>query len=110
MSRIAALNDALRAATTPAQMGKNRIVMTRGVSAKGLPFALKAQAAVRAFATFTEDNDPHGEHDFGMVEVEGERLMWKIDCYDPTMTYASEDPADPDKTVRVLTILLAEEY
>jgi hypothetical protein len=27
-------------------------------------------AAVQAFDDFTEDNDPHGEHDFGQIEVE----------------------------------------
>jgi uncharacterized protein DUF3768 len=33
-----------------------------------------------------------------------------IDYYDPTEEFGSQDPADPTKTVRVLTILLADEY
>ena len=30
-----------------------------------------------------EDNDPHGEHDFGDLDLDGEKLFGKIDCYDP---------------------------
>ena len=65
---------------------------------------------VRTFDSFTPDNDPHGEHDFGSVDPNGERIFWKIDYYDSACQHGSEDPADPAKTVRVLTIMLAEEY
>jgi Protein of unknown function (DUF3768) len=36
--------------------------------------------------------------------------MFKIDCYDPTLSMHSADPADPNVTERVITIMLAEEY
>jgi Protein of unknown function (DUF3768) len=65
---------------------------------------------VRTFETFSEDNDPHGEHDFGSIEEGGARSFWKIDYYDRTMNAGSPDPADPSVTTRVLTIMLAEEY
>ena len=65
---------------------------------------------VGEFKEFNEDNDPHHEHDFGEVVLEGEKYFWKIDYYDPTMTQGSEDPTDPAKTRRVLTIMLADEY
>jgi len=36
----------------------------------------------RGFDNFNADNDPHGEHDFGSFELEGEKLFWKIDLYE----------------------------
>jgi hypothetical protein len=67
--------------------------------------------SVQNFTSFTEDNDPYGEHDFGTIALDGIGwVFWKIDYYDPSFTYASDDPADPTKTRRVLTIMLAEEY
>jgi hypothetical protein len=32
-----------------------------------------------AFDTFTNDNDPHRERDFGSFDLDGEKLFWKID-------------------------------
>ena len=55
-------------------------------------------------------NDPHEEHDFGVVEHGGVRCFWKIDYYDREMEMLSPDPADPSVTTRVLTIMLADEY
>jgi len=34
-------------------------------------------AKVRAFDAFTNDNDPHGEHDFGAIDEGGVRCFWK---------------------------------
>jgi hypothetical protein len=55
-------------------------------------------------------NDPYGEHDFGSFEVTGHKFFFKIDAYDIDMRFGSEDPADPTKTTRVLTLMLAEDY
>jgi len=65
---------------------------------------------VATFSDFTADNDPHREHDFGSFEIAGRKIFWKIDYYDAEMAFGSEDPADPSKTTRVLTIMLASEY
>lgn len=67
-------------------------------------------AAVRRFDDFHADNDPYGEHDLGGFKLGGEKLFWKFHYYDTACEFGSEDPADPAKTVRVLTIMLAEEY
>ena len=84
--------------------------MTEGVSAEGSEFVVAAVAAVRAFDTFGEDNDPWGDHDFGAVELGGQKLFWKIDPYDLDLKAHSPYPANPGVTHRVLTIMLASEY
>lgn len=66
---------------------------------------------MREFSEFSEDNDPYGEHDFGAFDIEGAgKIFWKIDYYNRTMDGGSDDPDDPGKTTRVLTIMLASEY
>ena len=103
--RIRALNDQLR---TTGQGGD--FVVTRGIASLDLRTKVAIYAAVQAFDRFTTDNDPYGEHDFGLLEVAGHRIMFKIDYYDTNMTYLSPDPSDPQVTRRVLTILLTSEY
>lgn len=102
---IRKLNDQLR--TTG--IG-GTILITRGLKERGEMFVLAAMEAIRAFDDFSTENDPHAEHDFGRVEVEGEALFWKVDYYDKDMEFGSDDPADPDVTERVLTLMFAEEY
>jgi Protein of unknown function (DUF3768) len=65
---------------------------------------------VRNFNGFNADNDPHGEHDFVDIEHDGEKYFAKLDYYAADMEGGSEDPSDPSKTVRVLTIMRADEY
>ena len=85
-------------------------MMTSGVDE--LPDCVKAEALVQVahFSDFTGDNDPHGEHDFGSFTLVGRKFFWKIDYYDKHCEFGSEDPSDPEKTTRVLTVMLAEEY
>lgn len=90
--------------------GDGMLVVTQGVKARGDAFMYAAIGAVRTFDAFTPDNDPWGEHDFGAVEIEGEKLFWKIDCYNKSLTAGSENPASDAVTRRVLTIMLADEY
>ncbi|SDL26423.1 DUF3768 domain-containing protein [Aliiruegeria lutimaris] len=90
--------------------GHGSVVITQGVQAKGAAFIDKAITAVRGFDGFNEANDPWAEHDFGVVEVEGDRVFWKIDPYDLSLTMLSQNPANEGVTHRVLTIMLASEY
>lgn len=105
MNEVARLNDAFR--TT---LSGGKVMMTSGVN--DLPAMVRAAAiqAVAAFDRFTADNDPWGEHDFGSIELCGRKFFWKIDYYDERCEYGSDDPADPARTTRVLTLMLADEY
>ena len=87
---IAQLNDQLRRTF----LG-GTVVCTIGI--QSLPEATQKALiqAVQSFDCFDEDNDPYGEHDFGMIQLAGQTFYFK---------------ADPTKTKRVLTLLLAEEY
>jgi hypothetical protein len=48
--------------------------------------------AVAAFDSFTEDNDPYGERDFGAIELGSERYFWKIDYYDRSLRLRGVGP------------------
>lgn len=98
---IAQRNDQLR---TTFQGGD--VFMTCGIRATGQVAAILAK--VRAFADFKPDNDPYGEHDFGIVKHDGESVYWKIDYYDKNLE-GGEDPLSDDCR-RVLTVMLASEY
>ena len=103
-ARIAKLNDALR---TSFKGGS--ICTTAGINALPEPVRLRIFDEVRRFDAFAPDNDPYGEHECGIVEVDDRCIFWRIDCYDPTFSVGSDDPADPSVTGRMLTIMLLEE-
>lgn len=104
-ARIRALNDQLRQTGTG-----GRIMLTAGIAALPPETVAAIVLAVQRFDSFSPDNDPYGEHDFGALDAAGARVLFKIDYYDPTLSVHSDDPADADVTVRVLTIMLAKEY
>ena len=102
---IAALNDALRRT-----FSGGRVMITQGVRALSATHYAALMQAVVSFNTFTPENDPYGEHDFGKITMNAQDFFWKIDYYDHSLSYGSENPIDPSITTRVLTIMLADEY
>jgi len=104
-ARVRELNDSFRRTFCG-----GKVMMTAGVNALPPDVTAAALQRMRAFGEFNEDNDPHGEHDFGSFQFAGRTFFWKIDYYDKAMEFGSEDPADPEVTTRVLTIMLSEEY
>jgi len=117
-NKIAELNNRFRKSTLsldPVAVSLGKKFMTSGIQALGLVATVEIAERVAAFDSFTEDNDPHREHDFGSFDHDGNRIFWKIDYYDRASfgtghDLGSEDPSDPAKTLRVLTIMLASEY
>ena len=111
-TRIRELNDQLRTASEPlgALILNGSLAITASIANRGNAFIDRCVAAVRSFDAFTEDNDPHGEHDMAFLDVDGERIFFKVDYYDTNLEWRSPDPADAGVTRRVLTIGLAEDY
>jgi hypothetical protein len=98
-AKIAALNDRFRGMALD-------VMVTPGV--RDLPDVIELMKEIEQFDTFSEDNDPYGEHDFGSLEWWGEKIFWKIDYYDKELRYGC-DPLDK-KCRRVMTIMLSDEY
>jgi hypothetical protein len=115
-NRIASMNDEFRRQAGLALSDRRgvpgRCVMTAGVAALGRQAQAEILGRVRQFSDFTPDNDPHREHDFGAISTpDGEHIFWKIDYYaDDAMEFGADEPADPTRSFRVLTIMLAAEY
>ena len=105
IARIRALNDIARQCPFGGDL-----YITRGIASLPPNEQADILQCVRTFNDFTEDNDPHGEHDFGSFGHKGRTIFWKIDCYDLLLNNGSPDPSDPAVTRRVLTVMLAEEY
>lgn len=99
------LNDAFRRTFVD-----GHVVATRGVMMLDPDDWRAVFQAVREFDGFTPEDDPHGEHDFGVVTFKCERYFWKIDYHGLDLRAASPDPTDPAFTVRVMTIMRTDEY
>jgi Protein of unknown function (DUF3768) len=121
-ARIARLNDLARRAMGVACTA----VATVGFRSLSASNQSSVREFIETYDAFDEDNDPHGERDFGTIyqlgdgrwtterprsrDDERERVFWKFDYYDRDLQFGSEDAANPAVTRRVLTIMLADEY
>ena len=103
--RIRELNDSFRTTFVG-----GAVLVTAAFEA--LPVDLKARVLqrVRTFEQFDDGNDPYHEHDMAFFDEGGERFFFKLDYYSPDLRHGSDDPANPAKTRRVLTIGLASDY
>ena len=104
-SSIAKLNDAFRANPI---LGTT--ILTSGIRNNSSEDIVCIMNEVRNFNDFDEDNNPHGERDFGTFNFKGKKIFWKIDYYDRNFEFASPDVADASITNRVLTVMYADEY
>lgn len=107
---IARLNDYAR-------MGKDRSAITMFTTnllaelSDGKPGSdLVAQSKIAREMRRCTFRDDSPEKDMAWFEVEGVRVMMKIDYFDDTLEWGSQDPADPEKTRRVITMMLPQDY
>ena len=116
MNPVAKLNDSFRARIGLPDSGRpiapGAFFITRGIAELPETAQVAILARVRAFCEFGEDNDPWDERDFGAFTLKGlGKFFWKIDYYASSeMWEAAEDPGDPAKSFRVLTIMFADEW
>jgi hypothetical protein len=103
--KISELNDNFRRFLTGGQ-----IVITPGIQSLTKDQQIAVLRGVTNFTDFGPDNDPHQQHDFGAIEIDGIKIFWKIDYYDLTLTYHSPDASNPKVTRRVLCIMQSFEY
>ena len=98
--KVVALNDQLR--TT---FKGGRVQMTRGV------YNLDDRLRGRALSVLARYNkfDPASEHDCGVFIFAGFAFEWRIEYRGKDGVGQSPDPADPDKTMRVLTLYVTED-
>ncbi|WP_244478468.1 DUF3768 domain-containing protein [Methylobacterium sp. Leaf113] len=79
-AKVHALNDAFRRSFVGGQ-----VLETPGVIELREADRIKLLLAARWFDQFDARNDPLDEHDFGSIELGGQRFFWKIDAYDRAM-------------------------
>ena len=105
---IAQQNDAFRKRLP--EGGDGIIVQTNAIDNMGPDFVASCLAQIDTYDDFTEDNDPHGTHEMGFIEIMGRKVWFKIDLYDENYQYGTPAPTDLSKTRRVLTILFPGDY
>ncbi len=103
MKQIAIKNDTIRR-QIPCIHEPHRLILTASVAPLPQAELDELITAAREFDAFTKDNDPYGEHDVGIVTVNEQVYLWKLDCYDDDFEFYKEDGN------RVLTIMASHEY
>ncbi|WP_237064782.1 DUF3768 domain-containing protein [Loktanella sp. M215] len=95
-AKIAEQNDRFRKTWGADVSVPGQIIVTRAVASLSAGAQVQIMRAVQTFDTFTEDNDPYGDHTFGAFEAieagETVKLFWKIDLYDTEYTFGSAAP------------------
>lgn len=108
-------NDIFRKSVMSRPQKHGKVVYSFGICDLPDNQILSIQNAVRNFSDFNTDNDPHKEHDIGMVMVDDIEVWWKIEYYEdehctrPRREDWGENQRDFLTAYRVLTIMLVEE-
>jgi hypothetical protein len=109
--RIPELNCRLR--KEPANRSLGQVLISSGINVRGAEFRAMVLTAIASMQAkdFKIGNDPYSERDFNSFTVAAKLCLFNIDYYAKgNLQKPSDDPADPAKTERVLTVMLADEY
>lgn len=105
IAKIRDLNDHLRQT-----FSGGTVLLTKGIRSKPPLELCEILEKVKNFNNFSKDLDSFGEHDYLSFDYKGDKIIAKIDYYSPDMKYGSEDPSDPSKCARTLTIMLDSDW
>ena len=107
---IAKLNDRAREGrdrTCRAVFNRNLLGKFGDLSMEANMIAQRRIMLAMRNCTFAKDSP---ERDLAFFEVGDQRVMMKIDYYDTTLEWGSDDPADPSITRRVITLMAPKDY
>lgn len=105
LAEIRRLNDAFR---TTFRGGE--ILLTQSVTDLPPMVITAALQKVAEFTDFTEENDPHGEHDYLSFDLCNREFVFHITYYDVSLENASPDAANPNVTKRIGTLMLTHDW
>ena len=103
--KIAVLNDMLRHSQLTGQ-----VILSDAVQSLNSKMRNRILKGVKNYNAFAPQGDTQKERDFGAFECGDYDIFWVIDCYDKNSYYLSDNPADLNRTNRVLRVMLTEEY
>lgn len=104
---IALQNDVFRRSWPKASV-PGRFIIDPSVASRPGNFQVACLDAVRNFDDFAGEFDPDGTHKAGLVKVDGVFIRFDITLKDAWSENPSNEPANVDKTMRVLVIALAD--
>lgn len=112
ITKLGEANDRFRENLLRGLERGHRMVATQAVLARGPLVIQEVLHRVLTFpsSSFRESFDPYGDRDFIVIEHLRCRYWAKIDPYDLSMEGCSPDPADDAVTLRVMTLMLPDEY
>ena len=112
LTPVGETNNRFRSEVLEGRPGHHRILSTQGIQALGPAAVQEILYLVLSFKEedFRESFDPHGDRDFIVVHHQGKKVWAKVDTYDTTLEWMSPDPTDDAVTVRVLTLMMPDEY
>ena len=105
IARERSLNDALR----KFRLG-GEIACTDAIYNLSKPDFMAVLRAVREYNKFDDELRPNNEHNYGVLTVNGHMISWVVRMQDVELEFPYFNVAPLNTEVRVLLIMLAEEY